>query len=150
MADESNAPNIRNSRKPPADYTGKQKERLQAQHEVEVAEAADQMALATAQKAASDNRIVDYTGADTPLDEVETAKEVETNEPFMTVRILADIEQMTFGRQVYSEARTEDNGVYHPAVLGPLNFFDFEAGRRYKVPRDLGLHLIKLEYADRL
>lgn len=146
MAD---SPNIKQSRKSPADFTGKTKERLQAQHELEVAEASKQMALATEQRAVEENQIVDYTGADKPIDEVEVSHDLEINEPEVVIRVNTDLQQMTFGKSIVKDAYEDENGVYHPTVYGPLRFFDFEAGRKYKVPRDLAIHLIQKEYADR-
>lgn len=143
----SNAPNQRKSRKSPRDFTGMTKERDEAQHEVEVDEASKQMALATAERAQEKNQVVDYSSLVTPvLDEVESAKEVEVADEICEIRVNSDIDQMTYGRQVIRQPFTDENGVTHDAVLGSLNFLDFEAGVKYKVPRHLKDHLARLGY----
>lgn len=141
----TNAPNTRKSRKSPRDFTGKQDEDLKVANEVELNEAAEKMSLATAKAAKEQEQVIDYTGADTPVEEVET-QEVEVNEPERFIRVNSEIEDMVFGRQVVTPASADEHGNYRPAVLGPLNFFNFSPGKRYKVPRELAEHLSKLGY----
>jgi hypothetical protein len=132
----------RTQRKRPADFTGRQSEILNDQKAAEKQEAASRMALLTEAQAEENNTIVDYTGADIPLPEVQV-QEVEINDPYRTIRVNTKIEQMTFGRRVQSPGDPE-HGI--PAIMGDLPVYTFEEGRSYRVPRDMAEHLQRLGY----
>lgn len=131
------APKTRTSGKNPADYTGITTQKLAEQHKEELQEAAANMAMVTAQKQADLDVVIDYTGADTPVAEIERAP-VEINSPIRTIRVNSDIDDMTFGRSVVDPGDPETG---RPTVMGPLNTFTFKVGFAYKVPVDLAKHL---------
>ena len=131
------APKTRTSGKSPADFTGITTQRLAEAHKEELQEAAKHVAMVTAAAAEEKDVVIDYTGADTPVAEVERAP-VEINSPIRTIRVNSDIDDMTFGRQVHDPGDPETG---RPAIMGPLNTFTFKVGFAYKVPADLAKHL---------
>jgi hypothetical protein len=111
----------------PTDATGRQREKLLKENTEAVQEAATQMAMATAQKQdAINNDVIDMT---TPT-QVETvvvdeAIVVDPSAHSVTIRVVEDIENMTFG-------------------AGKM--FSFRAGQKYEVTRDLAKHLEEKGY----
>jgi len=110
----------------PADATGRQREKLIQENAEAVQEAATQMAMATAKKAESlSNDIIDAT--------VPGRQEIVIDEPTIisdegktiTIRVIEDIENMTFGAG---------------------NYFSFRAGQKYQVAQDLARHLEEKGY----
>jgi|SRR5581483_8174320 len=130
----------------PGDMTAVRKAALEEQHaEEQAARAAELSMLAETDTWEKQNTVVDYTGADTPLPEVKPVED-DAN-PVREIIIKYPIEQMAFGREVIKEAELDGNGnVLVPAVLGNIRYFDFEEGRRYRVPRPLADHLDERGY----
>jgi len=123
-------------RKRPADFTGIQTERLNAEKAESLKERANEIALSHETAAVEKTGIIDYTGSDTPV-VIETAP-VEVNDPYVNIRVNSPIEQMTFGRQVLDPGDPETG---RPPAMGDMNTFTFEEGQAYKVPRELADHL---------
>ena len=107
----------------PGDVTGRQRQEQAAAFEIEQQEAASQMSLATAQaKIAVDTEIIDATKPTPTVTVVDPVTEIVTDEEedFVVVRILENIESMTWG---------------------PGNFHSFRAGSRVKMRKDMARHL---------
>jgi len=132
------APKTRTSSKSPADFTGITTQRLAEAHKEELKEQAQHLAMVNAQREEDYDTVIDYTGADVPLDESIEKAPVEINSPIRTIRVNSDITDMTFGRQVVDPG---DPDTGRPAVMGSLNTFSFKVGFSYKVPVDLAKHL---------
>ena len=140
----------RNQRKRPGDLTGTQGQRLAAERDARQVEEAEARAAEKVQERTTAlNTVVDYThgGVQTlqRVDEVDVPDEPlpET----MTIRVNYPIEDMTFGREVVRPPVFGEHGeVLQPAVLGGLNTYNFEEGKQYVVPRELGGHLKSLGY----
>jgi len=135
---------VRSSRKRAADFTGKTNERLQQERSAELQEAASRVALATVAAEEEKNIVVDYTGSDEPIPEVELRK-VEVASPFRMIRVNQDVDQMTYGREVI------DPGDYNadpprPAVMGPMKYYTFKEGVVYRVPKEVADHLNEIGY----
>lgn len=136
----------RTQRKRPADFTGIQTERLNAEQKAEREARSREVALVNAESEIEDQKVVDYTGADEPLPELDI-KPVEINEPFRTIRVNTKIEQMTFGRQVMDVGHgLPGDSDYRPPIMGSIPQFNFEEGRSYRVPREMAEHLQRLGY----
>ena len=110
----------------PTDATGRQREKLIQENAEAVQEAATHMAMATAQKQeAFNNDVIDAT--------VPNRQEIIVDEPTIiadegktvTIRVVEDIENMTFGAG---------------------NYFSFRAGQKYQVAQDLARHLEEKGY----
>ena len=127
----------RNTGKNPADFTGIQSQRLAEEHAVEQKEQAEHLAMVTAAAVEDSDVIIDYTGSDTPLPEVEKSP-VEINTPYRTIRVNSEIKEMTFGRQVLDVGDPETG---RPAVMGSLVTLNFVPGKPYKVRKELADHL---------
>ena len=73
--------------------------------------------------------------------------EVEVRPRTRRIRVLDEIRDMTFGREVLREAETDEHGnTTRQAELGPLRTFNFDPGRWYTVDADLADHLAYLGY----
>lgn len=135
---------VKTSTKRAADHTGRLNEKLQREHSAELKEAAARVALATAADEEDRNIVVDYTGSDEPIPEVELRK-VEVTSPYRMIRVNQDIDKMTYGRTVV------DPGDYdavppRPAVMGPMQYYDFKEGVVYRVPKEVADHLNEIGY----
>lgn len=109
----------------PADYTGRQRQKLQAQHAEQMAARSSELAMsAEAQQALSDE-VTDVTReAPEPVEGPDgVVSYVEP--PSRTIRVNSTIENMTFG-------------------IG--NNYTFNEGQQYKVPALLADHLEELGY----
>jgi hypothetical protein len=114
------------SKAKPTDATGRQREKLIQENAEAVQEAATQMAMATAEKAASlETDIIDATKPTTATVIVDEATIVASGDKTVTIRVVEDIENMTFGAG---------------------NFFSFRAGQKYQVAQDLARHLEEKGY----
>jgi hypothetical protein len=61
--------------------------------------------------------------------------------------MLDDLPDMTFGREVISDAVYDENGnMTRYPVLGGLRTYNFKAGVTYDVPPDVAGHLASLGY----
>ena len=142
----------------PRDFTGRQKEQAEAQVAEERDQRATEVAMATAAEAARrDTEVVDYTkgghqgpaqAQPSPVSVMspEMAAEieeqaVEVGPQELTIRVNSPIDDMVYGREVISEAYQDAEGNFRPPVHGPLRFYTFAEGQRYRVPLDLALHL---------
>lgn len=109
-------------RKRAGDVTGRATDNLAAQHVKDLEARAGEISLVNAAAAAVADEVIEIKPRDMtppPPPEVEVI-EVDVPEPMVEVRISETVEMMTFG-------------------VG--NHYDFEAGRRYRVPRFLADHL---------
>ena len=148
----SNAPK---SSANPRDLTGKRKQQLEAQKAADQELAAQQMAMATAAVAVQHrDEVIDYSQGGTsspgilPGEEPEIVEDViEVTPEFVEIRVNSPIEDMVFGRQVVTMDIPGENGEVHTVETGgTLQFYNFEEGRRYKVPWALAEHLDRLGY----
>jgi predicted RNase H-like nuclease len=114
------------SKAKPGDATGRQREAQQAAFADEQAEAAQTMAMATAQKAvALETEVIDATVPNKVTVIVDEPTIVDNSEKSVTIRVVEDIENMTFGAG---------------------NYFSFRAGQKYQVAQDLARHLEEKGY----
>lgn len=140
----TNEQSPRVSRKRPADFTGKQTERLQEAKKAELIEASQRIAMVNAEMAQAKDEPVDYTNSSEPMPHVEL-RTVEVSSPFRMIRVNTKIDQMTYGREVL------DPGDYsasppRPAIMGPMKFYTFEEGQLYRVPKEVADRLDELGY----
>ena len=140
------------TRKSPRDMTGKLDEKNRAAKEAELAKAAEHMALATEAAVARNSEVIDMTDegrkARAELEQQlnEDVGPVEVKPLKHRVRVLADIEDMVFGREVINPGDWSDpNNIVYPEI-GPLRFYNFQEGREYIVDHDMYLHLKSLDY----
>jgi hypothetical protein len=114
------------SKAKPTDATGRQREKLQAEFAEQQQEAAAQMSMATAQKAIDlDNEVVDATKPNTATVIVDEPLILDDGADTVTIRVVEDIENMTFGAG---------------------NYYSFKAGQKTQVTRDLARHLEEKGY----
>lgn len=114
------------SKAKPTDATGRQREKLQAEFAEQQQEAAATMAMATAQKAvALETEIIDATKPKQAEIIVDEATVVSAADDTVVIRVVENIENMTFGAG---------------------NYFSFEAGKKYTVDRSLAKHLEEKGY----
>ena len=110
----------------PTDATGKVREKLIKENEEVMQEAASNMAMATAQKAvALETEVIDATVPNRATVIVDEPTIVNAGDEVTTIRVVEDIEHMTFGAG---------------------NFFSFKAGQKYQVTKDLARHLEEKGY----
>jgi len=108
-----------NSRKRPADFTGRQTEKLAAEHAEEQAAKAETVSMVTAKAVAANREVVDYSGK-SAVEEAEDGTTITVDAPSVKVRVNSTIEMLTFGHG---------------------NHYDFEEGREYSVSPALAAHL---------
>jgi len=114
------------SKAKPTDTTGRQREAQQAAFADEQAEAAQTMAMATAQKAvALETEVIDATVPNKATIIVDEPTIVNDEGKVITIRVVEDIENMTFGAG---------------------NYYSFKAGQKYQVTQDLARHLEEKGY----
>lgn len=130
------------ARKRAADYTGQQTAKLQELRKADIVEASQRIALVNAEQQAAKEEIIDYTGGQAELPEVEV-RQAEVNTPFRVIRVNQDIDQMTYGRKVPDPGDYDnpDMSLRRPAVMGPLNEYNFKEGHMYTVPKEVAEHL---------
>lgn len=144
------------ARKNPRDLTGIRGQQLAAEAAADKAEAAAQIAEAReAQRSAELATVVDYTDAPTTgtkpnavAEDVEVEEtEVEVRPKTRRIRMLDDLPDMTYGREVIADAEFDEQGnmTKYP-VLGGLRTYNFKAGVTYDVPPDVAGHLAALGY----
>jgi hypothetical protein len=114
------------------DVTGRQREAQVKAHAEELAQRANEMSMATATQNFKDqNEITDLTDLSKPtvIDEVESVG-VSLADDTTVIRVAEDINMMT---------------------IGVGNHYNFEAGKKYKVPKHVAAHLQEKGYLyDRL
>jgi hypothetical protein len=111
----------------PNDMTGRIREEALQQAAVEQQEASSRMAMATAQAEIQlESGIIDSTEPNTPTIIIDEATVVGSpNDKTEVIRVLDDIENMTFGAN---------------------NYFSFKAGQKYKVSSELASYLREKHY----
>lgn len=141
------------ARKNPRDLTGIRGQQLTAEAAADKAEAAAQVAEAReAERRAELATVVDYTDAPTtgtkPNDVTEVEEtEIEVAPRTKRIRMLDDLPDMTYGREVISDAVFDEHGnMTRYPVLGGLRTYNFKAGVTYDVPTDVAGHLASLGY----
>lgn len=151
----------------PADFTGSRKKKLQDKHAQEIADREKDLAMLSASRQREkDDGVVDYaseTPAPAPTGPVDYTSDDYEDDPTIA-QILAESEAMpdpakvgeaadpSVGAQtiklerttVIIRAREDMNAV----TVGKGTRYDFEAGRKYKVPKHVGEHLVEREVAD--
>lgn len=138
----------------PRDLTGKRKQELEAQRADEIAQREAEMATAAAEvRRVRQDTVVDYTkggstspsvppaGAVPAIEEV--PDEIEVEAPYVRIRVNAPIDDMVFGR-AEGHPGDPENGI--APTPGPLQFYSFEEGVTYEVPRALAQHLDRIGY----
>lgn len=109
----------------PQDFTGRQRQQLQAKHAEEIKAREGEIAMVTAAAATLDDVVIDVV-RDEPVQELAPSGEVVYVEPMAkTIRVNSTIENMTFG-------------------VG--NNYNFEEGKQYRVPAAVADHLEELGY----
>jgi hypothetical protein len=113
--------------KNPADVTGRKRDELAAQNVEEVQKRAEEMSLATAEKAERlETEVIDATTPGRPTIIVDKVTTVGKTDPDnVEVRVIADVQSMTFGAG---------------------NTYDFRAGQKYLVTKNLATHLLEKGY----
>jgi len=129
-----------------------------AELEAAIRQRDEETAIAQAAAKAEDERFnaqaVDYSGVDTPLEEVKPAADPDAELPAQVeFRCKMDLPEMTYGRKILVPAGTElvrdpDTGLvirqHTPAILGDVSKFNFKEGRKYRVPREMFEHLDRI------
>jgi len=140
------APQRGRVRKAPGDATGREDQRLKAENATAIELAAQQMSMATAARSVEDDDVVDFTDAARPKIEVKPPEPVYRIPQKHKVRVLADIDRMTFGKEIIDPGDFTDPNNPHMPVLGSLKEYSFKEGRVYLVDEPLYQHLKQLEY----
>lgn len=110
----------------PTDATGRVREKLIHENEEAMVERAQEMAMATAQKAINlETEVIDATKPNQATVIVDEPTILAQGNETVTIRVVEDIEHMTFGAG---------------------NYFSFKAGQKYQVARDLARHLEEKGY----
>lgn len=114
-----------NQRVRPADYTGRQRQKLAEQHAEVVRAREDQIAMSQAAQAELDDSVHDVAGNRQATELNEQGEVVYVEAPAKVIRINTTIENMTFGAG---------------------NNYTFEEGKQYRVPALIADHLEELGY----
>ena len=106
-----------------------------AEHDAAVKAAADKQ-----ENWAKRNTVVDYSQADQPIEIV--PEEEDDDSPTRDIVVKYTIEKMTYGTNVTWESVTDQDGKVHevPSV-GQPRYFDFQEGRKYRVPTAMAKHM---------
>lgn len=135
--------------KAPTDYTGRLDERAKKDQANQVAEAAEQMSMATGARRPqpTGRNVTDYTDKARPKVSTDPVPPEEPAEPkTYRVRVVADIENMTFGKEIIDPGNFEDPNNPRMPVLGSLKTYNFQEGGQYIVDEPLYIHLRDLGY----
>ena len=118
----------------PQDATGRAAEQAAKQRAKELADRKDEIALARQAEDFSNANDVFDPRQDQPIliDEIESLGVSVVNES-VTIRTIADIEDMTYG-----------------VINGAPQVFNFKQGRAYSVSRDVASHLLRLGYVHQI
>lgn len=110
----------------PTDATGVMLEKLKAEASEAQQEAAAQMSMATAQAAIKlETEVIDATVPDRQTIIVDEVVTVASGDDTVEIRVIEDIENMT---------------------LGVGNNYNFKAGQKYKVTKQVAIHLREKGY----
>jgi hypothetical protein len=158
MASRQVGVNPGNTRKSPRDMTGKLDEKQKAAAADELSLAAERLAMATEAAVVSNSEVIDMTAAgireraEAERKAAEPVGPAEVKPQVHRVRVLADIEDMVYGREVVDPGNYADPDFIvgetplRMPTLGGLRFLNFQEGREYMVDHDLYLHLKSLDY----
>jgi len=114
------------SKAKPTDTTGRQREALQAEFADEQSEAAQTLSMATVEKRiALETEVIDATVPNKATVIVDEPTIITDEGKVITIRVVEDIENMTFGAG---------------------NYYSFKAGQKYQVTQDLARHLEEKGY----
>lgn len=119
----------------PQDSTGRAAEQAAKKRAKELADRKDEISLSRqAEEISNANDVFDPRNPDQPLliDEVESVGVTVANES-VTIRTIADIEDMTYG-----------------IVNGAPQVFNFKQGRAYSVSPDIASYLMRLGYIHQI
>jgi hypothetical protein len=139
------------TRKSPRDMTGKLDEKQKQAAADALAEQAERVAMSTAAAVVRNSDVIDMTDEGRRARAIEEQAEinegpVEVLPQKHRVRVLADIEDMVFGREVINPGDYSDpDNIVYPEV-GSLRFYNFQEGREYIVDHDMYMHLKSLDY----
>ena len=105
----------------PGDVTGRKREQLAAENAEALQARAEEMSLATAEKAVKlETEVIDATKPHATVVVVDEATKVGRQEDTVTIRVVENIDSMTFGAG---------------------NHYTFIAGQKYEVTRAVAQHL---------
>ena len=135
-------------RRSPRDLTGRTDDDLKRAHADEIEQAGAQMAMATPglTKARRSKEITDFTDGARPKVEPTPAAPPTTEPREFVVRLVASIEDMTYGREIIDPGDFTDPSNPRMPMLGGLKTYNFTEGKLYKVDEPLYLHLKDLGY----
>lgn len=110
----------------PGDVTGRMREKLASENAEELQKRAEEMSLATAEaKIKLETEVIDATKPNQSVVIVDEVHEKGPQDDTIEIRVIENVEAMTFG-------------------VG--NHYDFKAGQKYRVTRDIANHLISKGY----
>lgn len=137
------AVNRATGRKAPArgDVTALQMQALEEERDAKAAEELrEKKRVKEVEDLAKKHKVIDYSGADTPLPEHE--EDEDNDDPYREIIARFDVEDMAYGREIIKDPVLNDDGEQiAPAELGGIRFLNFKEGRRYRVPRELAEHM---------
>ena len=140
-------PNRKATRADPKDQTGRLMEKQKAEQALKVELEAQRMAELQGIQSVKDSAPVDYRDKSRPKVEHTVTVPAEPAVPKeYRVRIVADIEGMTFGKEVIFPGDFSDPANPIMPVMGSLKTYDFKEGREYLVDENLYIHLRDLGY----
>lgn len=145
---------------PPSDVTGKQRERLAREYAEEQKRKASQISMVTAGIEEEKAEVVDLTNPSTPT--TAPPEDLEVEEDPVIARILAQGGEQVPGDQevaaIQEMAPTEieTNPIHlvrcisdvQQATIGVGQHYSLEAGRKYKLPKSVAIHLEEKGYVD--
>lgn len=137
----------RGTNKHPMDFTGVEGERLAREKSDPIAEAAEKMSMARPVARKKRREVHDFTFDNESREPEPVIAAAEANRQH-TVRIKADITDMTFSRKIYDEGDYSDPNNPRMPILGPLRMLSFNEGEWYKIDDGLYQHLVRLGYVD--
>lgn len=146
----------------PRDFTGVQKAKLEAEHADEIEERAEELATLAQSSKRRKAEVVDYSqgghavpGQLQPQDirgvsdelaaQIEESA-VEVGPVLVTIRVNSKIEDMVFARFVEPAEFDDDGKLVKHAIDHGLQFYSFEEGTPYRVPRHIAEHLDTIGY----
>lgn len=147
----------RTSAKSPRDFTGirgKQLAEEAAKAKEREAQVADELRRAEIVEKLSTE--VDYSShvktrerKEVEVDGELQVEEIEVEVPTERIRVVDDITDMTYGREILSPGIYDEKGIQVAGpVLGSLKNYNFERGRWYTVDKELAEHLRFLGYVN--
>jgi GTPase len=110
----------------PGDVTGRKREELAAQHAEQIQARAEEMSLATAEAAVKlETEVIDATKPHQKTVVVDAVTKVASGKDTVVIRVVENIESMTFGAGKH---------------------YSFKAGQKYEVTRAVANHLAAKGY----